>query len=79
MKKTREKHLVLQNKDIHEIICYYRIRAIKRTAFYIFLGVPERLYIQILYVLFKFFQLEHRIFEYTATLEPSKIYRTLSF
>ena len=38
-------------------------------------------YIQIVYALFKFFQLEVRItkFEYTATLEPSKLYRTLSF
>ena len=68
MKKTREKHLVLQNKDIHEIICYYRIRAIKRTAFYIFLRVQEWLYIQIFYVLIEKIWIERTKFEYTATV-----------
>ena len=36
---------------LEENFLNYRILAIKRTAFYIFLRVPEWLYIQILYVL----------------------------
>ena len=54
----------------------YRIRAYKRP---LLIRTPQWRYIQVVYVLFKFFQLERTKFEYTATLEPSKIYRTPSF
>ena len=46
----------------------YRIRANKRTAFYIFLRVSEWLYIQILYVLIMKIWIERTKFEYTVTL-----------
>ena len=63
---------------LHEVIfrSKYRILAYKRP---LLIRTPQWWYIQILYVLFKFFQLERTKFEYTATLEPSKIYRTPSF